>query len=260
MLDDSLRQRLRELSYERCRECNSLIATDLRRDPATMEEIYRKLPQTYWEGLNPQVGFHRLLERQIGRRGVNGGDLWDIGCGNGNLLAMFGPQWTKAGIEPGREAVVQAKSKGLNVMEGTASSLRLRNVADVAISIDVVEHLPDPETELNAMHEMLRPGGIALLFTGSADAMTARFAGSRWYYLHCIGHVTVFGRSALGTLARRAGFVDITTHRIEHPSAVGLPRWLRRIGGNALRRILGRPPGAMHCFRDHQLVVAAKRQ
>jgi SAM-dependent methyltransferase len=258
MLNGTLRRQLPTLTYERCGRCSSLIATDVRRDPALLDEIYRQLPQTYWQGLNPHAGFHRVIEGYLRRRGVLGGDLWDVGCGSGGLLASFGPQWVKAGIEPGLAAVARARENGLNVVAGTASSLRLTNVADVAMLIDVVEHLPDPEAELRAVFELLRPGGIGALFTGTADAWTARFAGPRWYYLHCIGHVTVFGRSALATLARRCGFIDITTHQIEHPSAVGLPRWLRRIGGNVLRRALGRPPGAMHCFRDHQLVLAAK--
>ena len=103
------------------------------------EEIYQHLPPTYWQGLNPQSGLNRLVESYLRRRGVVRGDLWDVGCGGGNVLASFGPQWIKAGIEPGLEAVAQARSLGLNVTAGTASSLRLTNVADVAISIEVAD-------------------------------------------------------------------------------------------------------------------------
>jgi SAM-dependent methyltransferase len=258
MLGDSLRQRLHELTYDRCARCRSLIATDLRRDPRMLEEIYRQLPQTYWQGLNEQLGLHAEIERQLRRRGVHGGELWDIGCGSGNVLERFGPQWAKSGIEPGLEAVAQARGRGLNVVAGTASGLRLRNVADAAISIDVVEHLPEPETELLSIREMLRPGGVLLLLTGMADAWTARFAGTRWYYLHCIGHVTVFSGAALSARLKQLGFVNVATHRIEHPSAVGLLRWIKRISGNTLRRALGKRPAPMHCYRDHQLVVASK--
>ena len=208
-----------------------------------LDEIYRNLPPTYWKGLNPQSGLHRVIENRLRRRNVLGGDLWDIGCGGGNVLASFGARWIKAGIEPGLEAVTQARARGLNVTAGTASTLQLKNVADVAISIDVAEHLTDPETEFRAIFDMLRPGGIVALFTGTADAWTAQLAGARWYYLHCIGHVTVFGHAALGTLLERIGFVDVSAHRVEHPGAVGLPRWLKRIGGNALRRAWeDRPP------------------
>lgn len=258
MLTDSLHEQLTALTYERCRECQSLIATDLRRDRDVLDAIYRQLPQSYWQGLNLHAGFERVIEQHLHDRAKQRGDLWDVGCGSGHLLSTFGSQWTKAGIEPGLAAVNEARDQGLNVIAGTASTLGLKNVADVVMLIDVVEHLTQPETELRAVYDMLRPGGVVVLFTGIADAWTARFAGPRWYYLHCIGHVTVFGSAALQSLLSRLGFIDVTVDRVEHPGAVGLRRWLQRIGGNVLRRVLGRRAGAMHIYRDHQLVLAVK--
>ncbi len=258
MLNESMRERLPSLKYERCRRCRSLIAIDPRRDPALLDEIYRRLPQSYWQGLNPQAGLHAEIERRLNRRGILDGDLWDVGCGSGSVLERFGPQWVKAGIEPGHAAVEQARAHGMNVIEGTASGLKLRNVADVVMSIDVVEHLTHPDVELQAMHDMLRPGGTLVLLTGRADAWTARFAGPRWYYLHCVGHVTVFSRVALPRLLERLGFVNVASFRVEHPSGVGLSRWIGRLSGNVARRALGRRPAPLHCYRDHQLVVASK--
>jgi SAM-dependent methyltransferase len=258
MLTAALRHRLSELTYERCRGCRSLIATDLRRDPALLDEIYRNLPESYWQGLNPQCGLHREIERRLSERGMRGGDLWDVGCGSGSVLEEFGKQWNKSGIEPGLTAVAEARARGLNVLAGTASGLQFHDLADVVISIDVVEHLPQPEIELRAMHDMLRPGGVLAILTGTADAWTARFAGPRWYYLHCIGHVTVFSRGALPAQLSQIGFVEIATYRVEHPSAVGLPKWARRIIANILRKAMGRRVAPMHFYRDHQLVIATR--
>ena len=47
------------------------------------------------------------------------------------------------------------------------------------------------------MVQMLRPGGTLAVFTGRADATVSCLAGPLWYYLHCVGHVTVFSRDAL---------------------------------------------------------------
>jgi SAM-dependent methyltransferase len=259
MFTESLCERVGELTYERCRLCQSLIATDSRRDPALLDEIYRNLPPLYWQGLNPEVGLADEIERRLNERGHQGGDLWDVGCGNGNLLDRFNNRWVKTGIEPGVAAVAEAQAKGLNVLAGTASGLHRQSVADVVISVDVVEHLVQPDVELRAMYDMIRSGGILAVLTGAADAWTARFAGPRWYYLHCIGHVTVFSSIALRGLLERIGCVDVRTHRVEHPSAVGLPRWLRRIVGNVLRNALGKRVAPMHFFRDHQLVIASRR-
>jgi len=258
MLGGLLKYRIQELAYRRCSNCGSLIAIDARRDPRLLQSIYEDLPASYWQGLNEQIGFHSVIERRLRERGVLRGELWDVGCGNGILLANFSEPWTKHGIEPGGQAVQEARRRGLRVEIGTAATLQLRDVADVVLLIDVVEHLPDPEVELRAIKEMLRPGGTIVVFTGTADAFTARLAGSRWYYLHCVGHVTVFGSQALRVLLRKIGFVGIRGFRVEHPGAVGLRRWLKRLFGNACRRVLRRPPAAMHYYRDHQLVLATK--
>jgi SAM-dependent methyltransferase len=258
MLGDTLRLQIRELVYDRCSTCGALIATDRRRDPQLLNAIYEQLPAAYWSGLNAEVGLAALIERRLHERGIAGGDLWDVGCGNGNLLSSFGQPWNKHGIEPGQRAVEDAHRKGLDVELGTPATLRLRDVADVVLLIDVAEHLVDPESELSAIKDMLRPGGTLALLTGRADAWTAQVAGPRWYYLHCVGHVTIFGGTSFQRLLSELGFADVVATATEHPGTVGLRRWLQRIGGNILRSLCGKRPAAMHYYRDHQMVLATK--
>jgi SAM-dependent methyltransferase len=258
MLSGSLKTSLHELAFDRCASCSSLIAVDERRNPELLGEIYRSLPESYWTRLNPHKSFGQTIERHLSRR-CRGGDLWDIGCGSGNLLQSLDVRWIKHGIEPGVRAVAVAKQKALDVRLGTAATLQLRGVANAAMMIDVVEHLPDPIHELKAVAEMMRPGGVLAIFTGAADAVLPRLVGERWYYLHCVGHVTIFSRAALRGLLADVGLIQIETERVEHPGGVGAIRWLRRLMGNALRRIAGRPLAAQLYYRDHQLVLASKR-
>jgi SAM-dependent methyltransferase len=257
MLAGQLGELLDELRYERCQTCASLIATDERRDPELLEQIYRTLPDSYWSHLNPQTEFSGTIAHYLGER-CSGGDLWDVGCGSGNLLANLDTRWEKHGIEPGARAVELARQRGLDVHAGTASRLGLRDVADAVLMIDVVEHMADPALEFEAAGEMLRHGGTLAVFTGNADAWLPRMARGRWYYLHCIGHVTVFSRAALCKLLATIGFTDISGFRVEHPGGVGLPRWIARAFGNGVRAVLGRPLAAQHYHRDHQLVLASK--
>ena len=63
MFNDSLKQQIQKLIYDRCLNCRSLIATDVRRDAKLLQSIYEQLPASYWEGLNKQTGFHRIVER-----------------------------------------------------------------------------------------------------------------------------------------------------------------------------------------------------
>jgi hypothetical protein len=118
MLSDSLREQLRELVYERCSVCGALIATDSRRDPQLLNAIYEQLPASYWSGLNAQIGLNATIQRRLSERGIAGGELWDIGCGNGNLLSTFGNGTSTASNR------VSAQSKMLAV-KASMSSLAL---------------------------------------------------------------------------------------------------------------------------------------
>lgn len=245
------------LHYERCSRCRSLIAVDSRRDPGVLDEIYRALPDVYWTRLSPQDRFAHTLERHLRRR-HSGGDLWDVGCGTGTLLLNISDRWNKHGIEPGDHAVGEARRQHLDVRQGTAATCALREVADVVVLVDVIEHMPSPQAELDAIFQMLRPGGTLAVFTGRADATLPRLSGSLWYYLHCVGHVTVLSRGALCELLKRAGFTDVEALRVEHQGGVSWWKWLKRVAGNAARVLLGRQPAGMHYLRDHQLALATK--
>jgi SAM-dependent methyltransferase len=245
------------LYYERCSRCRSLIAVDARRDPSVLDEIYRALPDEYWTRLSPQDRFAHTLERHVRRR-HSGGDLWDVGCGTGTLLLNMSDGWSKHGIEPGARAVDEARRQNLDVRQGTAATCGLREVADVVVLVDVIEHMPSPQAELDAIYQMLRPGGTFAVFTGRADARLARLSGSLWYYLHCVGHVTIVSRDALRELLERAGFVDVEVIRVEHQGGVSWWKWLQRVAGNAARVVLRRQPAGMHYLRDHQLALATK--
>jgi SAM-dependent methyltransferase len=245
------------LKYARCARCGSLIAVDARRQPGVLDAIYRELPDVYWAHLNPQNRFAGVLEEHLCRR-QSSGDLWDIGCGTGTLLASLSDRWSKHGIEPGARAVADSQGRGFDVRQGTAEQCHLHEVADVALLVDVIEHMPNPETELKAIFQMLRPGGTLAVFTGMADAAAPSLAGRLWYYLHCVGHVTVFSRKALCELLERVGLVHVEVLRVEHQGAVGVQKWLARIAGNAARVLLGRPAAPMHFYRDHQLVLATR--
>lgn len=245
------------LRYARCGHCSTLIATDARREPGVLDAIYAAMSDEYWEQLGDQDVFSRTLDETLRAR-VPQGDLWDVGCGDGALLQRLGDGWRKHGIEPGERAAAEARAQGLDVRAGTASLLALSEVADALILVDVVEHLLDPREELAAAYRMLRPGGVMAVFSGVADALFPRLAGENWYYLQCVGHVSVFSRPALSNLLAELGLNDVQSHRIEHPGAVTLTQWLRRVAGNGARALLRRPPAQINFYRDHQLILGSK--
>ena len=97
-----------------------------------------------------------------------------------------------------------------------------------------------------------------MLFTGNADAWYARCAKGLWYYLHCVGHVTVLSRDGLQGMLRDAGFGGVEVHRADHESSVSFAAWWGRYFTNGVRKRLGRIPAPLHYYHDHQLGLAWK--
>ena len=79
---------------------------------------------------------------------------------------------------------------------------------------DVIEHLPDPASDLRAICHALRPGGIVAISTMDVDALFPRLAGRRWpWYMQM--HLVYFSRRTLSEMLRREGFqiADVRSHR-----------------------------------------------
>lgn len=240
-----------------CSACGSYLAVDRRTDVEYLGKIYETLPKEYWTNLSDQTNFIDFLSQTI-RNVKPDGDLWDVGCGDGRILAGLKGSWKKFGIEPGSEAVKIANAKGLNVVQGTAATVNLKDVADVVICIDVMEHLLNPKLETTSMYRMLRPGGLLIIFTGDAGSINARINKANWYYLNCIGHVCVFTKKAMKLLLESSGFKvsRIMTHN--HDGSLPLIKWAYSTLRNGINRIFKRTGTTVFYFRDHQLVVAQK--
>lgn len=253
VLGPPLRRRLDLLTHAECPSCGSAIATDSRGSvPGLMDSLYRDLPEEYWGTLHSsEVALGRRLERLL-ETVPSQGDLWDVGCGSGAMLEQLDSRWKKHGIEPGRVAVAEARRRGLDVRQGTASSLGLEGVADGAIALDVLEHLVEPLIEVQAIYRMLRPGGVFVALTGARDRVIPTVAGRLWYYYFCVGHVTVFSRRGLRKLLEHGGFERVQSRTARHPGQASVAKWLRRWAGNALRRLGGRESAPLPLLWDHQ--------
>jgi SAM-dependent methyltransferase len=88
------------------------------------------------------------------------GSVVDFGCGSGALLARIDAP-TKIGVEVNDAIRPVAQSAGLRVV-ASADEVEPCS-ADVVTSNHVLEHTLQPYLELQAMREMLRPGGTLLL-------------------------------------------------------------------------------------------------
>jgi len=69
------------------------------------------------------------------------------------------------------------RSQGLHVLHGVADEQTFTELgpADVIVMLDVIEHLPDPQTILALCHRHLNADGIVVITTGDFSSLHARW-------------------------------------------------------------------------------------
>ncbi|MGQ4659691.1 bifunctional 2-polyprenyl-6-hydroxyphenol methylase/3-demethylubiquinol 3-O-methyltransferase UbiG [Lysobacter sp. F6437] len=145
------------------------------------------LAQRWWDPAGPQKALHALNPARLGyvasRASLAGAEVLDVGCGGGLLseaLAGHGARVTALDLAP--ELVKVARLHRLE--SGVDVDYRLQSVESLALerpeSFDVVtcmemlEHVPDPGSIIDACAALLKPGGQ--LFVSTLNRTPAAFA------------------------------------------------------------------------------------
>jgi ubiquinone/menaquinone biosynthesis C-methylase UbiE len=116
---------------------------------------------------NDPFGYHALvddLEIDLVERYGDGRDVLECGCGTGLLLERFAAFAKHAkGIDLSPGMLVRAKERGLDVVEGSVTSLPFPDASfDVVCSFKVLAHVQEIGRALHEMARVTRPGGVVL--------------------------------------------------------------------------------------------------
>lgn len=147
--------------------------------------------------------------------------LLDLGCGNGslsNVLAQKG--YEVVGVEESAQgvAIAQRNFPNVNFMQGSIYNLPedgLKNSFDIAIAVEVIEHLFYPRDLVRAAKKCLKPNGKLILTTpyhGYAKNLVMSLSGKMDKHFHALwdgGHIKFFSVPTLTELLETEGFTDI---------------------------------------------------
>ena len=183
------------------------------------------------------------------------GTYLEVGCSRGHLLAEMELRgWEVTGIEVAQssaeEAQARLKAGGVLVATPEDSGLRPASFDRVAM-FDVLAHLPHPVETLEALGELLKPGGTLVLSTVDEDwplvplflelfrQLPEETAGLR-DEMYEGQHYCYFGRSTIGRLLADAGLELVDVRPLEPLSAryfVHQYGWRRRLALAGMRRL-----------------------
>lgn len=91
--------------------------------------------------------------------------ILDVGCGTGLLLKETESLGTCYGIDVSQKAIDFCKKRGINNVQ-VADAVRIPypdNTFDVAVALDVVEHIENDEEAVREIYRVLKPRGIAII-------------------------------------------------------------------------------------------------
>ena len=203
----------------------------------------------------------RIWKREPGR-------LLDIGTGGGSFPYIASQRgWKAEGCEPNRWLCDWAlEHYGLPIRQGTVFEQNYAAKSyDVVTLWDVLEHTPDPKTQVRETHRLLKDEGLLVINYPDIGSWVARVMGRSWVFLLDV-HLYYFTRATIRKLLEDAGFeiVRIRPHFQRLALGYVLCRAMPYAGAPArvaerLFRVMGIAEWRVPYWMGQTLVIARKR-
>lgn len=125
---------------------------------------------SWWNAAMRDVAAMLLNDVQLPASGT----ILDVGCGSGQTLAWFNQRfgaWRTLGCDISPEAAAAAVRSGFEITQASALALPYPSgIADVIVTLDVLQHVPLGGGDVTALREMrrvLKPGGWLFMRTNA---------------------------------------------------------------------------------------------
>jgi 2-polyprenyl-3-methyl-5-hydroxy-6-metoxy-1,4-benzoquinol methylase len=205
-----------EFRYLKCETCGVLFISPVPSD--RLAEIY---PKNYYSFVASKASLVQSIKAKLDARvfrkmlsDVPGSSLsaLDVGGGSGSQLdalkaASDGRITRTVIVDLDDHAATLAREKGHEYFCGRIETFESESRFDVAMLLNLIEHVDDPGRVLRKLAGMLNPHGMLLVKTPNWDALDARiFRNANWAGYHCPRHWVLFTKESFSALAKDSGF------------------------------------------------------
>jgi len=161
---------------------------------------------------------YRMVVRALDERGLEGGTLVDVGCGQGALHAALGAKrFRYTGADVVRHAGYPAELEFVPVNLDAGRVPLPDGSSDVVVCAETIEHVENPRALMRELVRLARPGGWVLATTpnqlSAASLLCLVARGQFQYFQQAPGlypaHITALLEIDLRRIAMESGLVDV---------------------------------------------------
>lgn len=136
------------------------------------------------------------------------GTLLDVGAATGYFMRVAETRgWKTRGVEVSRFAARRAREQGLDVSTCVLAEMKFNHGELDAVTMwDVIEHMSDPEKDIEIIRAAMRKDGILAIVTPDVTSAYARLRGIAWHLFVPPEHIHCFSRAGMVLFLERHGF------------------------------------------------------
>ena len=241
---------------EKCKQC-SLICTNLpeSHNPANIYD------QTYFdgtqkEGYSDYISTEKILKIEFKKTldfilneitpTINT-HLLEVGSAYGFFLDLASAHFKVTGVEIAKNGVDFSINRGHNVYCGNLTSSLLEEIkqVDIAVMLDVIEHLENPNETLSLISRALPSNGFIVITTGDIGSLYARIAKNKWRLMTPPQHLFFFSKKTIKDLLIKNDFTNIKIYyrwkrvplsliffQLLRRTEIETPNWLQKFFNN----------------------------
>ena len=204
-------RRLPDHIHYRMVKCNTcgLIRSDPIIAADILSQLYQQSEFTYQKEVANLVSTYGYYLQKLQHFSTSQKSFLEIGCGNGFMLQEALQQGYEqvAGVEPSSHAIAQASSevRPFIVCDMMQHGLFAPQTFDAIALFQVFDHIAQPTQLLEICFELLRPGGLVLLFNHNVNSFSARVLGEK-SPIFDVEHTFLYNPDTISRLLAKSGF------------------------------------------------------